>query len=143
MKRLFGLVLGMVWTALSCGPASAQQSAIVGTWMTTLNPNTPAIIYVTLSLLPNGTLQERFMNRQAFAYEMLGTYQFDAAHGALRYVYTDFQPKQLCSAIGCQPAPIPPNPLNSPMTAQISFPTPTQMIGTASDGTQAIWGRAQ
>jgi len=143
MKKLFGFVSATILAASSCGPASAQQSAIVGTWMTTLNPNTPAIIYVTLSLLPNGTLQERFMNRQAFAYEMFGTYQFDAARGTLRYVYTDYQPRQLCSAIGCQPAPVPPNPLNAPMTAQISFPTAAQMVGTASDGAQAIWSRAQ
>lgn len=111
--------------------------------MTTINPNTQAIVYVTLTILPNGTLQERFMNRQAIYYDMFGTYQFDAVNGIFRYVFTDYQPRQLCSPIGCQPAPIPPNPLNVSTTAQISFPTATQMIGTASDGTRAIWGRTQ
>ena len=138
-RGVFGAALAIVLS----GPAAAQQSPIVGTWMTTLNPNTPAIIYVTLAILPNGQLQERFMNRQAVSYDLFGTYQFDAAHGIFQYIWSDYQPKQLCSPIGCQAAPVPPGPFNVQTTARVSFPNATQMIGVAGDGTQIIWGRTQ
>jgi len=131
----------MISSAIS-GIAAAQPNPLAGTWLSTINPGKESVIYVTLVFAPNGQMSERFMNRLGIAYELLGTYRFDAASGALQFVFTDYAPRQLCSPLGCQSAPVPPNPLNVTNTAQITFPNPSQMIGKAADGSVMIWGRS-
>ncbi|MGH7094968.1 MAG: hypothetical protein ACREFB_15735, partial [Stellaceae bacterium] len=108
MRRI-SLILGAVLALLAgIGTAAAQApSPLIGNWMTTWFPNTVGEIFVTLTFAPNGQIREHLMNRQAVSYDMLGTYQYNPATSALRLVFTDYQPKQMCSPIGCMPAPVP------------------------------------
>ena len=105
MRRFINSVGGCAIAALFCGEAIAQSSSPIGTWTSALNPGTIAVIYLTLTIAPNGQLQERWMNSQGVFYDLLGSYQFDTATATFSYVFTDYSPKQLCSPIGCQPAP--------------------------------------
>jgi hypothetical protein len=142
----------MRWTRIVCGcalalflggPAAAQQSPLVGTWTSALNPNTPATIFLTLAFAPDGRLQERWMNRQAVAFEFFGSYSFDPGTGTLSVTLDDYAPRQLCTPYGsCQPVP-PPTfvPFNQPQRSQIKFESPNLMIGTASDGSTLTWLR--
>ena len=139
--RLGNLIYGCSLALLLGTSAAAQQSPLIGTWTSAFNLNTPAVIYLTLNIRPDGQLQEKLMNRQGVAYELLGTYEFDAAKGVFQFIFTDYQPKQLCSPLGCQPAPVPPDQLNIKNTAQVTFPNANQMIGKAADGSTMIWGR--
>jgi hypothetical protein len=139
--RLGNFIRGCVLLLLCGGEAAAQQSPLIGTWLSTLNPGTTAVIYVTLSIQPGGKLQEQLMNRFGVAYQLFGTYEFDASTGMFQFIFTDYAPKQLCSPLGCQPAPVPPDQLNIKNTAQLTFPNPNQMVGTAADGSTMIWGR--
>jgi hypothetical protein len=128
--------------ALLPANAGAQGNSLIGTWTSALNPGTPGIIYLTLTIAPNGQLRERLMNRQGVFYDLLGTYQFDPATSTFSFIFTDYSPKQLCSPIGCQPAPVPPGQLNMPGRSLITFPNPNFMIGRATDGTVMNWLRA-
>jgi hypothetical protein len=136
-KRLIATCL----LAISIGSgADAQTIPLIGSWLTTWFPNTPAEIYVTMIFAPNGQIVEHLMNRQASAYNLLGTYTYNAATSTVQFVFTDYSPRQLCSPIGCQPTPVPPG-LNAPTSAQLSFPNPNQMVAKNADGTTMIWGR--
>lgn len=122
------------------GAAAQAPAPLIGSWMTTWFPNTVAEIFVTLTFAPNGQVREHLMNRQAVAYDMLGTYQFSAATSTVSFVFNDYAPKQLCSPISCQPAPVPPG-LNAPTSAQLAFPNSNQMVARNADGSTMIWGR--
>jgi hypothetical protein len=141
LRRRKALQLAAIATML-CGEAAAQGTPLIGTWTSALNPGTTAIIYLTLSIAPNGQLRERLMNRQGVFYDLLGTYQFDPATGTFSYVFTDYAPKQLCSPLGCQPAPVPPGQLNMPSSALVTFPNPNFMVGRNTDGSVMNWLRA-
>lgn len=140
--RRCGLILGAVLALLAGADAAAAQTPapLVGSWLTTWFPNTVGEIYVTLMFAPDGQVREHLMNRQAVAYDLLGTYQYTPSTSMVRYVFTDYQPRQMCSPIGCQPAPVPGG-LNTPISAQLAFPNPNQMVERAADGTTMIWGR--
>jgi hypothetical protein len=140
--RRYGLIIGAALGLLAgIGGAAAQTPApLIGSWMTTWFPNTVAEIYVTLIFAPNGQLREHLMNRQAVSYDLFGTYQYDAPSATVRFVFTDYQPKQSCSPIGCMPAPVPGG-LNAPTSAQLAFPNPNQMVARNADGSTMIWGR--
>ena len=81
------------------------------------------------------------MNRQGVFYDLLGTYRFDPSSGSFEYMFSDYSPKQLCSPVGCQPAPVPPNQLNVVSTSQVSFNGPNLMVGRSSDGSVMTWMR--
>lgn len=140
--RASGFLRGCAAAALLSAQAAAQGDPLIGTWTSALNEGTLAVVYLTLTILPNGQLQERLMNRQGVFYDLFGTYQFDPTTGTFQYVFTDFSPKQLCSPVGCQPAPAPANQLNVPSSSQVTFPSPNFMIGRNADGTVMNWGRA-
>jgi hypothetical protein len=129
-------------TFMLCSDAFAQINPLIGTWTSALNPGTAGIIYVTLTIAPNGQLRERLMNRQGVFYDLLGTYQFDPSAGTFSYVFTDYQPRQLCSPVGCQPWSVPPGQLNTPTRALVTFPNPNLMVGRNVDGSVMNWLRA-
>jgi hypothetical protein len=140
--RRCGLILGAALALLAgIGDAAAQSpSLLIGNWMTTWFPNTISEIFVTVTYAPNGQIREHQMNRQAVSYDLFGTYQYNPATSTLQFVFTDYQPKQSCSPIGCMPAPVPAV-LNAPASAQLYFPNPNQMVARSADGTTMIWGR--
>ncbi|HVC52662.1 MAG TPA: hypothetical protein VND87_11625 [Stellaceae bacterium] len=140
--RRCGLILGAALALLAgIGTAAAQAPALlIGNWMTTWFPNTVGEIFVTVTYVPNGQIREHLMNRQAVAYDLFGTYQYNSATSTVQFVFADYAPKQMCSPIGCQPAPVPPG-LNTPTSAQLVFPNPNQMMARTADGTTMIWSR--
>jgi hypothetical protein len=140
--RLGDLTRGYVLALLITAPAAAQQSPLIGTWTSAMNLNTPGVIYVTLTILPNGQIQEKFMNRLGVAYVLAGTYEFDAKTGTLRYQFSDWSPKQLCAPTGtCQTFTPPPGQLGKQPAVQLTFPNPNLMLSKSADGATATWGR--
>ena len=86
-----GVVLGLFIGA------AASASPIIGTWTTVWFPNTPAVIYVTLVIAPDGRLRQHLINRLGVACDLFGTCRFDPAQGIFRYIFTDWAPKQTCT----------------------------------------------
>jgi hypothetical protein len=137
-KRLVAACL----LTLLANNAGAQTSPLIGTWTSTMNPNTNAIIYVTLAFLPNGQMQEKFMSRQSVAYVLIGTYQFNAASGVLQYNFTDWTPRQLCAPTGsCLAFSPPAGQLGPQPNVQIVFQNQNLMSTKSADGATGIWGR--
>ena len=136
------VIRGVLFALFLGAAASAQTSPLVGTWTTAWFPNTPAVIYVTLLIAPNGQLREHLMNRLGVAYDLFGTYQFDPVRGVFRFIFTDWAPKETCTPMGtCLRFTPPQGQLGVENTAQVSFPNPNLMIGRAADGTTMTWGR--
>lgn len=140
--RASTLIRGVLLALFVGTAASAQTSPIVGTWLTTWFPNTPAVIYVTLAIAPDGRLREHLMNRLGVAYDLFGTYRFDPAQGIVRSIFTDWAPKETCTPMGaCIRFTPPQGQLGDPITARVFFPNPNLMIERFSDGTTMTWGR--
>jgi hypothetical protein len=136
------LLVAACLLTLLADSAGAQTSPLIGTWTSTMNPNSDAVIYVTLAFLPNGQMQEKFMNRQSVAYVLIGTYQFNAASGSLQYDFTDWTPKQLCTPMGsCLAFSPPAGQLGPQPNVQIAFQNPNLMTTRSADGATGIWGR--
>jgi hypothetical protein len=129
--------------AMLCGEAGAQGAPLIGTWTSALNQGTVAVIYLTLTIAPDGRLRERLMNRQGVFYDLLGSYQFDPGTGTFSYIFTDYEPKQLCSPVGCQPVQVPQGQVNVPGRSVITFANANFMVGHSTDGTVMNWLRAR
>lgn len=137
------LIRGVLLALFLGAAASAQTSPAVGIWTTTWFPNTPAVIYVTLVIAPDGRLREHLMNRLGVAYDLFGSYRFDPVQGISHAIFTDWAPKQTCTPMGtCLRFTPPQGQIGAEITAQFSFPNPNLMIERGSDGTTITWVRA-
>lgn len=71
-----------------------------------------------------------------------GTYRFDPASGLLVLQFTDWGPKQICSAVvGCTRVAPPTMSLLRGGQAQVTFPAPNMMVVTDQSGARMAWFR--
>jgi hypothetical protein len=128
------------------GAARAQTVSVVGTWGTTLNPGTTAVIYVALAMLSNDQFTEHWMDRLGISLNLVGTYQFNPAAGTLTYTVTDYSPKAACApgaGVGCTSvlAPQVQALIGKPVVNQVQFQTPNFMLAKGADGSVTAWTR--
>ena len=140
MRHLASAACGVVLALLCFAPASAG-SPLVGNWSSTIDwGNRQAGLYVTLAIGADGRLHERVMNHMGMAYDLIGTYRMDPTGRVMRFVWTDYAPKQICVGGNCTPMG-PPQPLGVAHTNRIRSQNPNFFIGTTDDGTSAKWIR--
>jgi hypothetical protein len=129
--QLRNALLGLAVAALAAAPgsASAQQNPFIGTWGTSLTVYGGGFA-AFWDLYPDGTMHlSGVVTNGGQVLHEWGTYQLDAAHATISYVFTRYEPR-LCSMGVCEPGP--PN-INQPATSSYRFANPDQFI--MSDGT--------
>ncbi len=142
MRRLASTAAAVLALGVLAATAHAQQPSILGNWQGQLNWNMPAGMFLQLALDPNGHIVERFTNHQGVSLVISGTYRFDPANGLLVMQFTDWGPRQLCSAVvGCTPVAPPPPGLLRGGQLRVAFPAPNMMVVTDPDGAQMAWFR--
>jgi len=117
-------------------PSQTQQfqaqpsQALAGTWSATVNWNLPSGIMITTTFMADGRVESTTQNRMGMSFTLVGTYQFNAAQGALSYKWSDYSPKQICVGGNCTPAPVP-APMGVVNTSSIRFLSATQFVATS------------
>lgn len=126
-------------------PAAAAPAAgpLIGTWASTLDwENQDVGLYSVLTFAGNGRVRVHVMNHKGMAYDLFGTYRVDAAGRTVRFVWTDYAPRQICVGGNCTPMRSP-SPLGVQHTSRIQFRNANFFVGTTEDGTSANWIRTR
>ena len=142
MRTLPTAACALALMLLVAVPASAGGS-LIGNWASTLDwENRQAGLYSVLTIAGNGRVRVHVMNHMGMAYDLFGTYRMDAAGRTMRFVWTDYAPKQICVGGNCTPMRSP-APLGVQHTSRIAFRNPNSFVGTTEDGTSTNWIRTR
>lgn len=140
MRAFVAAARGVVLALLLAAPASAA-SPVVGNWSSTVNwDNQASGLYQVMALTANGQIHVRVMNHHGMAFDVFGTYKLDPTGKTMRFSWTTYAPKQVCSPVGCSQLR-PPYPLGVTYSSTIRFQNANAFVATASDGTSVIWLR--
>jgi hypothetical protein len=124
---------------------SAEPNPLIGAWTSTINWDSPSGAYLTLQILGDGHLRETYRNHQGMGYTLFGEYKFDPARGILQLRWNDYEPKQVCAAVGvrnCSPLP-PPQVLGVEIDTQIQFQNQNFFAAFDRTGQGLQWLRAK